>query len=884
VVTLLRQLGSHAIGGVVAVQGTGGWATNAELMVDGVRWRATRAGSELAIREILAAHEQAGAEDRVVILTPLDTTTVAMDVRARLARQRVFTVAGAELLLDLFRVRAVDPRVARQRWLADVLLEHAPPGGYPPAPSGVLDLDTAWAHVFSALLGMHWAAPDALGVLRWSTREGAVSRWAALPVLVQRELAGRLRDTMGRLGPTISDAMLAGHGHRLLAMGLVCDVLWPESTRWATVPEALREVVLAGRVRAESLFGGQLPAPELAREWAAIALRVLGEMPTMSALPQRRLAEQLLEELRAGSAVQLSAQLPSAVGWQAASLGAAITAALEGQEVMPQVVTAHEAFLRHVEVVADPSRSERATMAVRVLGALLTPGHEHDSGVGGMVRHYVVQGSWLDAARTSLLGGDPSAELSQAYAALQRAARSRREDETRRFADRLMAWNESPAAEPEVLPVERVLELIVAPIADVRRVLVILMDGMDLGVWRALHGDLATRHWTWWQPVAASTPPVALATLPSVTAASRASLFAGTVKSGNQGTERADFAAHPSLRRSMVGSRAPVLFHKAELGEGNLLAEAVRRAMEDGQQRVVAAVINAVDDCLDRSDQVLPRWTVGAIPLLDALLQQAGLSGRAVVILSDHGHVLDHDTVMQRGGEGARWRLADATPVGAGEVVARGPRVRAATGQEAIVLAASEALRYTSRKTGYHGGASLQEIVAPIAVLSRDDLGVEGWRPVLDHPPGWWVGRGGGTAVGQGAIREVPFDNAPVSQVVPPAVTLSAPMEQLPAWIPALLASPVYASQRALVGRSAPSDEQMTAVLRVIAHGGGRAARATLAAALGVPEVRVRGLMAGVRRVLNVDGFSVIEEEEGTGMLHLNRELLVAQFALEQPS
>jgi hypothetical protein len=61
VVTLLRQLGSHAIGGVVAVQGTGGWATNAELMVDGVRWRATRAGSELAIRELLAEHEQAGA-------------------------------------------------------------------------------------------------------------------------------------------------------------------------------------------------------------------------------------------------------------------------------------------------------------------------------------------------------------------------------------------------------------------------------------------------------------------------------------------------------------------------------------------------------------------------------------------------------------------------------------------------------------------------------------------------------------------------------------------------------------------------------------------------------------------------------------------------------
>ena len=66
-----------------------------------------------------------------------------------------------------------------------------------------------------------------------------------------------------------------------------------------------------------------------------------------------------------------------------------------------------------------------------------------------------------------------------------------------------------------------------------------------------------------------------------------------------------------------------------------------------------------------------------------------------------------------------------------------------------------------------------------------------------------------------------------------------------------------------------------------LAHHHWRAPRATVAAALGVPEIRLRGVIAGVRRVLNVEGFAVLEEEESTGTLSLNRELLRRQFGLD---
>ena len=72
----------------------------------------------------------------------------------------------------------------------------------------------------------------------------------------------------------------------------------------------------------------------------------------------------------------------------------------------------------------------------------------------------------------------------------------------------------------------------------------------------------------------------------------------------------------------------------------------------------------------------------------------------------------------------------------------------------------------------------------------------------------------------------------------------------------------------------------MLQLLDALARSGGRVPRAAVAAALGLPELRVRGVVAGVRRVLNVEGFAVLEEEESTGTLTLNLDLMRAQFAV----
>ena len=48
-------------------------------------------------------------------------------------------------------------------------------------------------------------------------------------------------------------------------------------------------------------------------------------------------------------------------------------------------------------------------------------------------------------------------------------------------------------------------------------------------------------------------------------------------------------------------------------------------------------------------------------------------------------------------------------------------------GDKIVVMPWSEKVRYASRKNGYHGGATPQEVVVPLCVFSTSPC-LEGWR------------------------------------------------------------------------------------------------------------------------------------------------------------
>jgi hypothetical protein len=131
--------------------------------------------------------------------------------------------------------------------------------------------------------------------------------------------------------------------------------------------------------------------------------------------------------------------------------------------------------------------------------------------------------------------------------------------------------------------------------------------------------------------------------------------------------------------------RGPVLFHKGDLTEASAtdLSPAVREAIRHAQQRVVAVVLNAVDDHLAKSDQLRLSWTLAQFQHLDALLYEAQLAHRIVVITSDHGQVLDEGMSRAMAGETERWRVFSGELV-EGEAVFEGPWVERVTGFRAL--------------------------------------------------------------------------------------------------------------------------------------------------------------------------------------------------------
>jgi len=352
-------------------------------------------------------------------------------------------------------------------------------------------------------------------------------------------------------------------------------------------------------------------------------------------------------------------------------------------------------------------------------------------------------------------------------------------------------------------------------------------------------------------------------------------LLAGTGDDEKQG-----FAAQTDLLQASKSGAPPLLFQKSDLTDagGATLAADLRREIASSKRRVVAAIVNAVDDHLLKGEQVAVPWTLRHIPVLSHLLAAAMESGRLVVLTSDHGHVLDRQTTFHPATAGERYRLDDGA-VGDGEVLVKGARVVLPPGGS-LIAPWSEKIRYGSKRNGYHGGVSPQECVIPLSLLSWA-LVPDGFEKVAPYDPDWWI-------VG-GIERPVPR-SAPVTPVAPQPLPKYSERGQAElmfvapsppgTWIDQLLISPVFVNQLKQAGRAAPAVDRIRGVLVVLDERSGTVLRQALAQKLGESELRMPGLIAALRRILNVDGYSVLSVDDASGSVVLNRQLLEVQFEL----
>lgn len=904
---------------------------------EGRRARVAAALSPLAVHELVLGHLSAKAAktagpDVLVVLTDREQTELDPSILARAHRKRIETVDGWNVVRDAFGAEQVDPRLRAAGWAAEALLDATPPGGWPPLAGGVLSRRAA----LSALalrrmrLGRYDAdreqsadrARDTDGLdthtlLRWSLTSSGPERLLALRGPERAGLSAFLgeEDQAGLTGRALLALVAAEHGADAVPFGLVCAALWlhaeadvqayrarGRAERWfgeepPAVGDALDVLVATFGRSCEEFVTALLEASrvdgdeEAAREAWRIASTVLDR------------AGALARQFGAEAAVEASPVLAAGLEARFAEAGRV----LAGED--PHAIAEAVRTLSAHHMAVDPDvrvRIERARMGQRLAQWLATdPATETETVAAAIERHSAETG-WVDQALEHIeAGGDPNVALKAAYDTLGGRVRRRRREIDQTFAKVLAVWTAAGTDPGSMLTVESFLTRVVKPVVTPkteRRMLLLILDGMSAAIAAEL-GEELRRHWAEYDPVPdlADRPPrrrAMAAALPTLTAVSRTSLFAGKLMKGTQADEKRLFPAH-----RFWGVAGAAVFHKDDLrGEsvGDPFGPELTEALAD-ERTHVAVVLNTVDDRLAKEQKLGDgAWRLDHVGKLRELLRVAATEGMAVILTSDHGHVVDrHGVKIDGDGIASARHRAPGGPLGETEIALSGPRVVGAEAGNGIVALWDTDSRYTSQKAGYHGGASLAEFTIP--VLAFLPFGAEppkGWRELGDQRPAWW-------SLEAEAIRPVPVPPPvpePKRRVKPSkaAITQSTmhdalfdvvlapgaddallelrPVSPDDALVSGLLESEIFQAQVGLLARKPPMDKVEKAV-RALLDTGALPATA-LAQRVGYPATRADGFAAVLRQLLNYDGVQVLETLPDGRTLRLNMGLLRDQFEL----
>src|SRR5712691_1399288 len=884
-VTAIRQKVSHAR--VIGIRAAGRW-TGERLKQDGQEtFRIEQCDSPLHMRMVL---QDADGAAITVLITSLEEGELGDDILVRLARRRLFPIDSWQIVKLLFQARTIDPRVTRHGWMAEYLLEAIPADGFPPAPGGFLDAETVWPILLDRHMGFVTDRPDLLALLQWSINAESVERFQATPALFSQAATTWLTHQAGPAAEAVLHCVVSNKRPDALAIGLAAGVVFNGAAA-GQLDKA------AGKLEERYLGGKTLDAGILDR-WHAAATEIVSLQLTDAQLTYRQLsrADEILREVQADTHAYLSRTSPLGFAQRLARFGTRLSEAVlsSAPPTLEPLTAARQEILGHDQSQRERRRLDRIDMALRLLQWLTRVDTATTSSCQSLAEaaaYHLAEGGFVDWARLSLRIGDPVRELSEAYARLFNKVTAMREQQAQHFAELLRDWTVAGAVGDGILPVERILDEIVAPLAAQAPVLVIVVDGMSAAVCRELVADITQQDWMALCERGREANRPGLAAIPSITEVSRTSLLCGQLRQCNATVEKSGFAEHPGLRAHCRSGAVPVLFHKASLQEADdaSLAAEVRGEIAASHRRVVGVVVNAVDDSLLKGEQIDTRWSRDEIKVLPTLLHEAKSARRMVVLLADHGHVLDHQAQGRPSEGGERWRIDDGRPA-ADELQLTGSRV-AIPDNHRLIAPWTEKVRYGVKKNGYHGGVSPQEMVIPITVLCASDTFPAGWVEAPITTPAWWDE----PFLEQKPPEEVPLRLKPskprglgplfdyvqeATAVVQPVASTAAPEESVPEWIQALLASPILAEQKHLVGRHCTSGEIIIKLLTALDRRGGKLTSTALARAIDYPLLRLRGLLAVMQRVLNIDGYAVLTRDEASDTVELHRDLLCRQFDL----
>ncbi|MCB1051857.1 MAG: BREX-2 system phosphatase PglZ [Acidobacteria bacterium] len=801
---------------VIGVFWEGAWDGPTEVQVQDRTWTICWATSPLAVREALLPN--AGP---VVLLTNLAEDALGFDVRARLAKSHLERLNPWSAVKDRFRLK-LDAQLFQVRWMAEAL-ENVDPRFFAKSNGMVISAELAWRGVLQHYLGWSENEPWGQSFLKWCTQFQAEA-WLKTPEGLRRDLAGFLAERLGRWARHLDPLLAAGRVAEILPLGLLNELLLLAPNH-------------PSRVRCEERYlGGNRLTTEEMQDWYQETRQFWLKLTKVQQMNGLQAAQTIAMDLGLSSVIHLSRLMPESLRLAERDLAQRLDAFLA--EPTLAGLNPIEAIVHQLQghQLKDDKREADWQSIQRLARFLVQPEPNSNS-----VDAYLSEQAWVDLIRDALLVGQRQKDLQPAIDRLLHQVALKRERFNAGFAKLVEALSMRQSVGAYGIAIEDFSTQVILPLLKEHPVVWVVMDGMSVPAFYQLATQLEERGWNRWEKP--ESKPV-IAALPSVTEISRASLLCGRLVQGQSDQEQKGFSAW--AERHAVTAK---LFHKVDLVQEE---QAVLERIESATERLVALVINAIDDQLAKGGQFELGWDLDRLPILEKVLQSAQVSGRAVVLVSDHGHVLERGTEMvASSGGGERYRKPDTKALAPSEVLVSGDRVVG----HSWVLPWSESLRYVSgKKVGYHGGASPQELIVPWGVFGAGYHLNEPWQIRTLARPAWW------------------------SQTPEHGQKLEVIQVAKSDWIDALFLSPVYSLQLQRYQDRKLREDQLRALLELLQVENpcelGRVGQA-----MRMNERNVRGFIFKVQRLLNFDGYPVVELKDQ--LVHFNRQRLLIQFEMD---
>jgi len=877
----------------------------------GREWEVIPTRSEMELRA--AMPELAEGEDQArVFLIDWTEKPLPLDLSSRLAAGRIFQISRGTRLAVLLGAREAEPGLMGTG-LASVLLSGELTGLKKVSGLRLTRRDAmrrfldAWAG-FTLVEPLTAASVTAFAAIN-DLGPGLCKRgqdsdaWAQL----RSELATFIREEAGPLAALAWSAWEQGLGLRFLQVAALVDA----HTRHKDVAAG---GLLEGRlVDLAPGFGTQLLAEADRLAVDGLLQEVFDRLGIDLAVLQQAdglVAQPLFTPTRAASP-----WLPTGHAAREGLLGAALSAlATEPTPAAFDGVLTAMAQLdgHHLDpVLRTAEQRETRRMALRLSAWLVSraqrpapgPGPKHQQALG-LAESYAQEGGFVDWCRGRLRSPLPfHPELNGGVHATLKAADTVRRGDDEAFSEGLVHWLAAGRPATRVTPIDRATGQFVGELSSAvegLRVLVVLMDGMSWTAAVQILQRLQTEQWApvSWRPKGhvgrPSFPPV-LASVPSLTQVSRADFFSGRFdrKSGdkhtNEDTKR--WAANSALLKANDQAALPALIMRSKLMDGEGLHESVKSAI-DSEAAVVGVVVNAIDEDLKGSSQTLCDYSRDVIKPLTGLMTAAAGAERVVLLASDHGHVLG-DAMKTHGqalsGDlpyGRRWRALGPhdTPFEFERVLPKSTWCPA--GAQGVAAIWDETVAHKYPTYGHHGGLSLAEVVAPTLLLAPDWLhavGDESIQALETRPfptPRWWD-------LELEAARPKPQPPKPpkvqaqvgLPGIEPQPAPPPPPAPALPGLVAQLKKSRTFKAQTDGVSE-AEVDRVLGWLAVLVTAGGAMADREFARQSQSLPH-RVGGVVAKMGRLLNCDGYAMVEHDRQGGQVRLHRERLAMQYGLD---